>query len=412
MPPRSNSAPAPKLAQVIKAAQKKYGIRIGPLNSAALEIESFSTGIIGLDHIIGVGGLPRGRLVELYGPPSSGKTTTALMAAASAQRQGLTVAFFDHEQAIDVNYCAALGLDTDAESFIYAAPDFLEQGGNIARDLIATGEVGVAIFDSVAAMLPEKELLAETGKSTFALQAKTMSQLCKQLVPLAANTGTLVIFLNHLQEIIDSSPMGQKLAASGVQRKSTPGGKALKFYASVRVEFKPVGGVREKVRDELTNEMVDAVTQNKVEVSVVKNKVAPPFKKVELRTVFGQGFSRAHAALSVVTAFKLGIKKEAGGVYRFTDQALAPKDMDVTSSSNWKRGETSLIQEMDADAEWLTRVEDRAREHLSATSNGAKLTEADLPAVGDNGSDEFAEVDDAAEGQEDQPDVNVDEILA
>jgi recombination protein RecA len=364
-------APAKKVLQrpatlqaAIAGAQKKYGVRVGALNGANVDVEAFTTGNIAIDHITGVGGLPRGRLVELYGPPSSGKTTTALTAAVTAQKFGYNVLFMDHEQSIDIDYCRTLGLDTEADSFLYAAPDFLEGGANVARELIGTGEVGICIFDSVAAMVPESELLAETGKRNVGDQARLMAQFCRQLTGLASRTNTLIIFLNHVQDVIDATFIGQKLAAAGVQRKTTPGGKALKFYASIRIEFKPVGGIRGKEQDELTGEERDIVVQNKILASVVKNKVAVPFKEAELRAVFGRGFSNGFNALQVVTSRKLGINAENGGVYRFVDQALAPKGMDVTTKQNWMRGELKLIEELDNNPEWLDRVAARARASL------------------------------------------------
>jgi recombination protein RecA len=365
----------------IAAAQKKYGIKIGSLKDVAVDIDVYSTGNLALDYATAVGGIPVGRLVELYGPPSSGKTTTAILAAADCQRKGGTVLFVDHEQAIDKEYCAALGLDTEADTFIYFAPDFLEQGVNVARALMRTGDVDIVIFDSVAAMVPEKELESETGKSSFASQAKLMSQTCKQLVSLATTHRCTVIFLNHLQEVIDSSPMGQKLAASGVQRKTTPGGKALKFYASMRIEFKPIGGIREKVWNPIKGEHEDQVTQQKVEVMVVKNKVGVPHRKAELRTIFGKGFSTAHSALQIITANKLGINKEASGVFRFKDQELAPKSMDVETKQNFIRGESEMLQKLEASPEWTGRLERKAREFLDDMLKQDKvLSEDDISA--------------------------------
>lgn len=350
------------LAERIAANQKKFGLRIGPLSQAMVDVEAITTGNIAIDWATGIGGIPRGRLTELYGPPASGKTTTALQAAAAAQKAGGTVAFADHEQALDPEYCAALGLDINAPSFLYFAPECLEDGVNIMKDLIDSGEVTIGIFDSVAAMVPRKELDGDTGDRLVAEQARLMAQACRQLVAVTKRTNTALIFLNHIQEVLDASPMGKKLAAAGVQRKSTPGGKALKFYASMRIEYKPVGGVREKVHNELTGEEEDRVTIGKTEIIVIKNKVGAPMRTAELRTLYGLGFSQAFNVVEILAANKLGIKKEQGGIYRWTDQTLAGPGMDVNSkSTNYIRGDVAMMRRIADDPEWLERLEKAAR---------------------------------------------------
>ncbi len=373
-----------KLDAAVAKVNKSFGLRVAPLSSHDLDVKAISTGNIALDSITGVRGLPRGRLIELYGPPSSGKSSMALQCAAHAQKLGLTIVYLDYEQAMDPNYCKNLGLDVDAPSFLFGQPDFAEQGFNAIRELIDTGEVGLVIFDSVGAMATEKELSVVTGKSTFADKAKMMAQAMRQITPSVAKHDVVCIFLNHIQDVIDSSPMGQKLAASGVKRTTTPGGKALKFHASVRIEFKPIGGMREAVEDELTNESSDVVMQQKVNITVVKNKVAAPFKTCEARVRFGVGFSQAYSVLAILTAYKV-IRKEAGGVFRF-DEITQPPGMDVEANpkQNWIRGENKLLELMEQNPAWTEQLGLLAQDCLTKAAPlraGASLSTQDVGAV-------------------------------
>lgn len=357
-----------KLTAAIAKVQKSFDLRVAPLSAHDLDVKAISTGNIAIDSITSVGGLPRGRIIELYGPPSSGKSTCALQCAAHAQKQGLTVIYFDYEQAMDPNYCRALGLDVDAPSFLFGQPDFAEQGFNAIRELIETGEVGLVIFDSVGAMATEKELSVDTGKSTFADKAKMMAQAMRQVTPMIAKHDVVCIFLNHIQDVIDSSPMGQKLAKSGVKRTTTPGGKALKFHASVRIEFKPIGGMREAVEDELTNTETDVVTQQKVNITVVKNKVGAPFKTCEARVRFGVGFSNAYSVLSVLNAYNI-VKKESGGVFRFTEVTQPPgMDVEANPKANWVRGENKLLNMMEANPQWTEQLGLLAKDCLAKSA--------------------------------------------
>lgn len=355
-----------KLEEAVKKAKKTYDLQIGNLKDFVTDIEAISTGNIALDVITGVGGLPRGRIIELYGPPSSGKTTTALQAAVAAQRQGLAVVYADYEQAIDVDYAMSLGLDMEGDLFYLYQPESFEQGINIARDLIATGEVGILVVDSVAAMVTEKELEAETGKNTFASQAKTMAQTMRQMTGPLHRTKTTAVFLNHIQDVIDSSPMGQRLAAQGVKRVTTPGGKALKFYASIRMEYKPIGGVRGKQEDILTGEMEDVVTQQKVQVTVVKNKVAAPFKVAEVRVEFGKGFSNDLSVLGILTSYgKINAKS---GVYRFTAETQP-----AFQTQDWIRGEHNVVTAMEEHPEWRAQLNALAISIIESVRNPVKI---------------------------------------
>lgn len=366
------------LQQALEKIRKDRDLRISSLDEFDLETTAISTGNIAIDSITGVGGLPRGRIVELYGPPSSGKTTTALQTAARAQADGLNILFLDYEHALDTAYCASLGLDTSAESFLFAQPETFEQGMNAMRELVETGEVGMVIVDSVAAMSIEKELAIETGGSTFADKAKLMAQAMRQITATLKKHDVCCVFLNHMQDVIDSSPMGQQLAARGVKRTTTPGGKALKFHASMRMEFKPVGTVRTTELNELTNEREDAVTQTKVQVTVTKNKVAPPFKQCEVRVRFGKGFSQAQAVLDVLLAYR-HIKKDAGGVFRFTEETK-PAGMDL-KGRDWIKGEENLVHQLESDAAWLERL--RALAQVALDKHGPSEVAAPLDATDD-----------------------------
>jgi recombination protein RecA len=340
------------LDDALKKIATDRDLRIASLGEFDLDIEAISTGNIAIDQITGVHGLPKGRTIELYGPPSSGKTTTALQAAAVAQQEGTTVLYLDYEHALDPVYCTALGIDVQEETFLLAQPNTFEQGMNAMRELVGTGAIGLVIVDSVAAMVIEKELEVETGGSTFADKAKIMAQTMRQITPLVQENDVVCVFLNHLQDVIDSSPMGQKLSARGIKRTTTPGGKALKFHASVRLEYKPIGNLRTSEVDALTNEKADVPTQTKVQVTVTKNKVAPPFKQCIARVRFGKGFSQAYSVLDILLAYGL-IKKRAGGVYEFDEDTKASwMDLDKPTL----RGEETVLKKLEDDAEWLENL--------------------------------------------------------
>jgi len=339
------------LSEALSKISSDRDIRIASLNDFDLDVKSVSTGNIAIDAITGVGGLPKGRIIELYGPPSSGKTTTALQAAGAAQSSGENILYLDYEHALDPTYCRALGIDTSADSFLLAQPDTFEQGMNAMRELIETGEIGMVIVDSVAAMVIEKELSIETGGSTFADKAKLMAQSMRQLTPIVQKYDVVCVFLNHLQDVIDASPMGQKLAASGVKRTTTPGGKALKFHASLRMEYKSIGNIRTSSWNELTNEKEDVPTQTKVQVTVTKNKVAPPFKTCVARVRFGRGFSQAWSALDLLVNYG-AVKKRTGGVYVFRGDELTPD-----GSPEWQtRGEENVVALIEMEPAWEQRL--------------------------------------------------------
>lgn len=367
MPPRTKS---PSLSAKLAELRAKKAVKVGSLDDFDMTVRAITTGNVAIDSITGVGGLPRGRVIECYGPPSSGKTTTALQAAARLQQAGGKILFLDYEKSLDPKYVRALGIDpSDGESFIYTQPETFEEGANLFRELMTTGELDMLIVDSVAAMVTQRELESETGKAQMADRARLMGQFMRQITGQVQKYQVVAVFLNHVQEVIDASPIGQKLKASGVVRKTTPGGSALKFYASMRIEYKQIGNIRTEVYDALTNDSVSDIRQTKVQVTVVKNKVAPPFKQCEVRVRYGQGFSQAFSVFDVLVNHR-AIKKGAGGVYKFP-AGLGPDEQESTEI----RGEEKILSQIEETAEWQNRLESYAKQLLA--EHGAAQADAE-----------------------------------
>jgi len=285
------------LAQIERAFGKGSVMRLG--DETRVPIEVIPTGSIALDIALGIGGLPRGRVVEIYGPESSGKTTVALHAVANAQRAGGIAAFIDAEHALDPDYAQKLGVDTDA--LLVSQPDTGEQALEIADMLVRSGALDILVIDSVAALVPRAEIEGEMGDSHVGLQARLMSQALRKMTGALSNTGTTAIFINQLRE---------KIGVMFGSPETTTGGKALKFYASVRLDVR---------RIETLKDGGEAVG-NRTRVKVVKNKVAPPFKQAEFDIIYGHGISREGSLIDV--GVEQGIVRKSGAWYTYDGDQL------------------------------------------------------------------------------------------
>lgn len=263
-----------------------------------------STGSLTLDIALGIGGLPKGRIVEIYGPESSGKTTIAIHVMAEAQKKGGYVGFIDAEHAFDKEYARNLGVDVD--SLIINQPDYGEQGLEVADRMIATGAFDVIVIDSVAALIPKKELDGEMGDSSMGLHARLMSQACRKLAGTIAKSNTLVIFINQLRD---------KIGVMFGSPETTTGGNALKFYASIRLDVRRQTGQTVLIKGDN-----DEFIGNPVTVKVVKSKVSPPFKKANFSILFGQGINRQEEVITC--AVDLGIIKKSGSWFSYEDTKI------------------------------------------------------------------------------------------
>jgi len=303
------AAPAADKKKALESAmaqiERTFGtgsiMRLG--DSATLNIEAISTGSLSLDLALGIGGVPKGRIIEIYGPESSGKTTLALHILASAQKAGGIAAFIDAEHALDPVYARNLGVNTD--ELLISQPDTGEQALEITDALVRSGAVDAIVIDSVAALVPKSEIEAEMGDSVVGLQARLMSQALRKLAGSISKTNCIVIFINQLRE---------KIGVMYGNPETTTGGRALKFYSSVRLEVRrvetlSVGGTK---------------VGNHTRVKVMKNKVAPPFREAEFDIIYGEGISRTSELVD--TGLKLGLIEKGGSWFTFRDQRLQGKD--------------------------------------------------------------------------------------
>ena len=286
------------IAQIEKSYGKGAIMKMGA-DRAAVRVEVIPTGAINLDAATGVGGIPRGRVTEIYGPESSGKTTLCLHVVANAQKTGGTAAFIDAEHALDIEYAKKLGVDVD--KLLISQPDTGEQALEICEILVRSGAVAVIVFDSVAALVPKAEIEGDMGDSHVGLQARLMSQALRKLTGAIARSKTSVIFINQLRE---------KIGVMFGSPETTTGGKALKFYASLRLDIRRIGPVKEK----------EDVIGSHVRVKVVKNKVAPPFKQAEFDIMYAEGIS--HVSLLVDIGSENGIIEKSGAWYSYGDQRI------------------------------------------------------------------------------------------
>jgi recombination protein RecA len=285
------------LSQIEKVFGRGSVMKLGQRD--VIEIESISTGSLGLDIALGIGGFPKGRIIEVYGPESSGKTTLALHVVSNAQRQGGNCAFIDAEHALDPVYAKKLHIDID--NLVISQPDTGEQALEIADTLVRSGAIDVLVIDSVAALVPKAELEGDMGDSHMGLQARLMSQALRKLTGSISRTNCMVIFINQIR---------QKIGVMFGNPETTTGGNALKFYASVRLDIRRIGSIKDR----------DDVIGNQTRVKVVKNKLAPPFKVVEFDIMYGEGVSKTGELIDL--GVRAGIVEKSGSWYSYKTSKL------------------------------------------------------------------------------------------
>jgi recombination protein RecA len=316
------------LTQIDRAFGKGSVMKLGD-KGKIVEIESVHTGSLGLDLALGIGGLPKGRVVEIFGPESSGKTTLALHVVAEVQKAGGTAAFVDAEHALDPSYAHKLGVNLD--DLLVAQPDTGEQALEITDTLVRSGAVDVIVIDSVAALTPRAEIEGEMGDSLPGLQARLMSQALRKLTASISKTHTLVIFINQIR---------MKIGVMYGSPETTTGGNALKFYASVRLDIRRIGSV--KLRDEIVG--------NNVRVKVVKNKVAPPFREVEFDIMYGQGISKLGEIIDL--GVKAGVIDKSGSWFSWNSQRIG-------------QGRDNVREFLKANADIAEQIEEQVRGHAA-----------------------------------------------
>ncbi len=315
------------LSQIERQFGKGAIMRMGD-TKAVRDVEVVSTGSLGLDIALGIGGLPRGRVVEIYGPESSGKTTLTLQAIANVQRKGGTAAFVDAEHALDPVYAGKIGVDVD--SLLVSQPDTGEQALEIADMLVRSSAVDVVVVDSVAALTPKAEIEGEMGDTHVGLQARLMSQALRKLAANIKRSNTLVIFINQIR---------MKIGVMFGSPETTTGGNALKFYASVRLDIRRIGAIKKG----------DEVTGSETRVKVVKNKVAPPFRMAEFDIIYGEGISREGELIDI--GVREGIVDKAGAWYSYNGDRIG-------------QGKDNVRQFLKEHAEMAGEIEDKLRVKL------------------------------------------------
>jgi len=318
------------VGQIEKQHGKGTIMKLGD-GAAAQDIDVISTGSIMVDYALGVQGIPRGRVTEIYGPEASGKTTLALQAIAQAQKKGGYAAFIDAEHAFDPKYAKALGINT--EELLVSQPDSGEQALEITETLIRSGALDIIVVDSVAALVPRAELEGEMGDSHMGLQARLMSQALRKITGIVSKTRTSCVFINQVRE---------KIGVMFGNPETTTGGRALKFYSSVRIDIRRIGSIKKG----------DDVIGNRTKVKVVKNKVAPPFKVVEFNIMYGKGISKISEVLDL--AVEYDIIQKRGSWYRYDGEPIG-------------QGADAAMQFLEEDEELAQKIETAVREKLMPT---------------------------------------------
>lgn len=360
------------VADILKAANKKYDFSSGSIDRVITPVKALTTGNLALDEILSIGGLPEGRMCELYGPPSSGKTTCALQVAGEAQRTIIDtksdqhILYMDYEHALDKKYTKNLGLDLEHDSVILAQPTSLEKGAQLTRDLVNTGKIKLIVWDSVAEALPEAMAEGDSDQHFVAVRARLMSQFLQQINPFLYKNDCTAIFLNHVMEAI---PMGY---APGPPKKKTPGGEALKFYSSVRLEFTQVKAVKSKRFNPLSNAMEDVTTSADVKVKVVKNKVGDPNRECILRVRYGMGFDNFYTAMQILLGYKK-IPSTSGYYYFDKLPDISHPDMDRSATDRPNiRTEDALLAFADSHPLWRSMIIDEARKVLESSKGSTE----------------------------------------
>ncbi|MBE6887072.1 MAG: recombinase RecA [Ruminococcaceae bacterium] len=351
------------LATALANIEKQFGkgavMRLG--ENVTMNVDKISTGSLSLDVALGIGGVPRGRIVEIYGPESSGKTTLALHVAAEAQKNGGTAAFIDVEHALDPIYASNIGVDID--SLLVSQPDTGEQAMEICEALVRSGAIDVVVVDSVAAMVPRAEIEGEMGDSHVGLQARLMSQALRKLTGSIGKTNTVVVFINQLRE---------KVGVMYGNPETTPGGRALKYYASVRIDVRKIEALKNG------GEFVG----NRTRAKVVKNKVAPPFKEAEFDIMFGQGISKVGEILDI--GVNMGIVNKSGSWFSYGDTRLGQgrdniKEYFIQNPDLAKEIEDKVFEKLTEESKKMANRRAAARQAAPAAEAPAAAEEKPAP---------------------------------
>lgn len=337
----NNSEKRKALEAAMSQIEKQFGkgsvMKLG--NYDSMNVEAISTGALNLDIALGIGGIPRGRIIEIYGPESSGKTTLALHAIAEAQKTGGEAAFIDAEHALDPVYAKKIGVDID--NLIVSQPDTGEQALEIAEALIRSGAIDIVVVDSVAALVPKAEIDGDMGDSHIGLQARLMSQALRKLAGTINKTNAIIIFINQLRE---------KVGVMFGNPETTAGGRALKYYASVRMDIRRIESIKQD----------GEVVGNRTRVKIVKNKVAPPFREAEFDIIYGKGISKEGSVLDL--AVDLGIIEKSGSWFSYNGEKIG-------------QGRENIKKQLSENPKFMNEVEKKVRDNFSKAFENALIEE-------------------------------------